>query len=295
LKQLAGAVGEGIGQGLANAFKGTKAKQPQKAARPTFGSKLQNTVNKFVPGSQQKAQTHPKPTPHAPEPTHSPGGKAIEHNNPVSAGDELHEEQYIWEYEDVGNQLELGDYVEGLELEDYLQEGGDTDGEPGGVGDEDPDAYLQEGDEVGIRLDGEDDSEQRDALQENEEAEGEEGECGDEQEVYPQEDDDPEGRLEGECSDHQEHHLQEDVDGGSEPEGDNDGGQGPHVDEQADSGEDQGSYEGNVDEERADSDGDQGPYGVDGEQADSDMDQGPVYYPQDGGGGDDDDNEGYSD
>ena len=97
----------------------------------------------------------------------------------VSARDELYEERYIWEYEDVGNELELGGGDK--DQEDYLQEDRYTDGEPGGVDGEDRDAYLQEGGEVGIRLNEEDQSDQQDALLENEEAEGEQGEYGDEQ------------------------------------------------------------------------------------------------------------------
>ena len=124
----------------------------------------------------------------------------------MSEVDEVYyEEQYVWEYEDAGNELVYYDE----DREDYLWEYRDIDGEAGGVDDEDQDAYIQG---VGIQLDGEDDSDQQDTLQENEEAEGDD-------QVYPQEDEY----------------------GGSEPGGYDGGGQGPYV---SDVDGDKGLYQG---------------------------------------------------
>ena len=162
----------------------------------------------------------------------------------VSAGDEIYEEQYIWEYEDVV--VELGD--DDVDHEYYLQEDRDTDGDPGGFDDGNQDADLQEGGEVGPRLDGENDSGQQDNLHESEGAEGEQGECGDDREFHLREGQGADGNL-GEGNDEQEPDLQGPEDSGTESEGD--GGSGS---------------------------GDDG-----GEQADSDVDQGGGYYSQDGG------------
>lgn len=162
----------------------------------------------------------------------------------VSAGDEVYQEQYIWEYGDVGGELEGDDENQ----EYYPQEDRDTEW--------DQDADLQEGGEVGPRLDGEVDNNQ----QENEGAEGEQRESG-------------EGELEGECNDKQEPNLQGDGDGSNESEGD--GGSGSEGDGGSGSEVDGGSGS------------EEGDNGVDCEQADSDVDQGGGYYAQ--GDGDDSD------